>query len=200
MSLHPMPSLLFGSFLVGLLSVSSALAQSQNMPAAPRLAMPSEKHEWLDPLVGEWTVEMLVFSEAGADPITSSDLRATRREILEGRYIYEELRGTFAGNPSARDGILGYNNLEGRFELVTVDTFEPGQMFYTGRGDETPELISMFGESTEAGFGDKPTGRKRDLRFEFEILGPDNNVQRIFAKFPGEEEFLFVEQRFTRIR
>lgn len=198
MSLNPMMSLLFGSFLLGLWSASSAFAQS--MPAAARLAMPSEKHEWLDPLVGEWTVEMLVFPEAGAEPITSTDLRATRREILEGRYVYEELRGTFAGNPSARDGILGYNNLEGRFELVTVDTFEPGQMFYTGRGDETPDLITMFGESTEAGLGQDPTGRKRELRFEFEILGPDSNVQRIYAKFPGAEEFLFVEQRFSRIK
>ncbi|MDX2273418.1 MAG: DUF1579 family protein [Cyanobacteriota bacterium] len=177
---------------------SPVLGQTSEMPASARLAMPGEKHTWLDPLVGEWTVEMLVYPEAGAEPITSKDLRASRRKILDGRYIYEELRGVFAGNPSARDGILGYNNLEGRFELVTVDTFEPGQMVYAGRGDETPNKFSMLGESTEAGLGSEPSGRKRELRFEFEILDPDRNVQRIFAKFPGESEFLFVEQRFTR--
>jgi hypothetical protein len=58
--------------------------------------------------------------------------------------------------------------------------------------------MSLYGESTEAGMGPEPTGRKRDLRFEFEVVGPDENVQRIFVTYPGEEEYLFVEQRFTR--
>jgi hypothetical protein len=45
--------------------------------------------------------------------------------------------------------------------------------------------------------GPEPTGRKRDLRFEFEVVGPDENVERIFVTYPGEEEYLFVEQTFT---
>ncbi|MDX2235772.1 MAG: DUF1579 family protein, partial [Hyphomonadaceae bacterium] len=143
---------------------------------------------------------MLVYPAPGAQPIVSRTVTATRRWALDGRYVREELRGTVFGAPSARDGVLGYNRLDGRFEWVTIDTFEPGQMVYLGRGDETAKSFSLYGESTEAGMGAEPTGRKRDLRFEFEIRDRNYNVQRIFAKFPGGAEFLFVEQRFTRVR
>lgn len=160
--------------------------------------MPGDQHRWLEPLVGDWTVEMLVYPGPGATPLVASGLRATRRWILDGRYLREELRGTVFGNAAARDAILGFNRLDGRFELVTVDTFEPGQMSYAGREEPTPSRFSMHGESTEAGMGAEPTGRRRALRFEIEIRGADENVQRIHVRYPGGPEFLFVEQRFTR--
>lgn len=183
---------------VALALSTPAVAQSPaDLPASTRLALPGEKHAWLEPLVGEWQVEMRVFPGPGAEPIVSRDLTATRELILGGRYLQETLTGTFGGNPSNRLAILGYNNLDGRFELTTFDTFEPGQMVYLGRDEPTAAGFSVEGESTEAGFGPTPTGRRRDLRFEFEIE-PERSVERIFVRYPGEEEFLFVEQIFTR--
>lgn len=191
---------------VGMLVFAAALAtaakaqkpDTTQLPAATRLALPGEKHKWLEPMVGDWTVEMLVYPAPGAAPVVSNDVTATRRWILDGRYVREELRGIVFGKPAARDGTLGYNALDGRFEWVTVDTFEPGQMIYLGRGDDTANRFTVFGESTEAGFGPEPTARKRALRFEFEIRDANSNVQRIYARVPGQAEFLFVEQRFTR--
>lgn len=185
------------------LAVALSLAASSSLPAlaqeAPsaseRLASPGEEHTWLEPLVGEWDVAMLVYPGPDAEPFAQPPLTATRELILGGRYLREVLRG---GDTALREATMGYNRLDGRFELTTVDAYEPGQMVYQGRGDETPSLMSLYGESTEAGMGPEPTGRKRDLRFEFEVVGPDENVERIFVTFPGEEEYLFVEQRFTR--
>jgi hypothetical protein len=183
--------------ITALPALSQNAGANANLPASTRLAMPGEKHAWLQPLVGKWNIEMLVWPAPGAAPIVSKELQATREWILGGRYLKEELNGTFAGNPSSRTAIMSYNNLEERFELVTIDTFEPGQMWYTSQSDGNAGLISMHGDNTEAGFGPKPTGRKRALRFDFEIA-KDRNVQRIYVKYPGEKEFLFVEQRFTR--
>jgi hypothetical protein len=193
-----MASLLFSVAPLGSVAARERPPQSSDMPAAQRLAMPGPEHQWLEPLVGDWDVEMLVYPSRAAQPIVSRELRATRRWILDGRYLREELRGSFAGAPASRDGVLGYNRLERRMEWVTVDTFEPGQMIYLGRGAETAKKFSVFGESVEAGMGLTPTGRKRALRFEFEISDDDSHVQRIFVTYPGEPEFLFVEQRFTR--
>lgn len=181
-----------------LLFAAPAFAQSEaDLPASTRLALPGERHAWMTPLVGEWKVEMRVYPGPGAEPIVGDDLTATRELILGGRYLREELTGTFAGSPSSRTAVLGYNNLDGRFEMTTFDTFEPGQMVYVGRDEPTPGRFSLEGESTEAGLGPTPTGRKRDLRFEFEIA-PDRSVERIYVRYPGEPEFLFVEQIFTR--
>lgn len=172
-----------------------AIAQEAAASASERLASPGEEHAWLEPLVGEWDVAMLVYPGPDAEPFAQPPLTATREMILDGRYLREVLRGDDA---ALREATMGYNRLDGRFELTTVDAYEPGQMVYQGRGDETPGMMSLYGESTEAGMGPEPTGRKRDLRFEVEVVGPDENVERIFVTYPGEAEYLFVEQRFTR--
>jgi hypothetical protein len=183
-----------------LYQTSTVFAQStvdtSKLPASTRLALPGEKHRWLAPLVGTWNVAMRVWPAPGAQPIASNALVAKRDWILGGRYLREELQGEFAGNPSNRIAILSYNNLEERFELATMDTFEPGQMWYTSNSAATSSRINLHGDNVEAGFGQAPTGRKRALRFEFEIERA-RNVQRIYVKYPGQEEFLFVEQVFT---
>lgn len=69
-------------------------------------------------------------------------------------------------------------------------------MMYHRSPGSSAGLISLSGESTEAGMGPEPTGRKRDLRFDWEIT-QTGSVQRIFVKSPGQPEFLFVSQRFT---
>lgn len=189
--------LLYAAFALALHTPGYA-QPTDALPASTRLAMPGEKHKWLEPLAGKWNVEMLVWPAPGMQPITSKELTATREWTLGGRYLVESLSGKFAGNPSNRIATISYNNLEERFELSTIDTFEPGQMWYRSSAVGNAQKISMSGENTEAGFGPKPTGRKRDLRFDFEIL-KDSNIQKIYVKYPGEAEFLFVEQRFTRM-
>lgn len=164
--------------------------------ASDRLAAPGPEHAWMDPLAGSWKVAMRVWPGPGADPFDVPGMTAERELILGGRYLREVLIG--ADGTPMREATMGYNRLDGRFELVTVDSFEPGQMVYFGRGDEVSGMVSLYGESTEAGMGPDPSGRKRDLRFDFVIEDADTNVQRIHVRYPGGEEYLFVEQRFTR--
>jgi hypothetical protein len=164
--------------------------------ASDRLASPGPEHAWMDPLAGSWDVAMRVWPGPGAEPFELPGMTAERELILGGRYLREVLKGG-DGTPM-REATMGYNRLDGRFELVTVDSFEPGQMVYLGRGAEAAETVSLYGESTEAGMGAEPSGRKRDLRFDFVIEDANTNVQRIHVRYPGGEEYLFVEQRFTR--
>jgi Protein of unknown function (DUF1579) len=174
----------------------AAQIHAEELPASVRLALPGEKHQWLAPLAGDWNVEMKVWPKPGSEPIISTTLSATRKWVLGGRYLQEELTGTFAGNASHRLAFLSYNNLEERFELATIDTFEPGQMWYASTSAGEPNRLVLTGENAEAGNGKDPTGRKRSLRFEFAIEDRAS-FERIYVKYPGEAEFLFVEQRFT---
>jgi hypothetical protein len=176
------------------------VAATATMPASARLALPGENHRWLEPLVGQWNVEMRVFFAPGQAPLVSKEMTATRSWILGGRYLLEELSGVFAGNPSNRIATLGFNNLDERWELSTIDTFEPGQMVYTGAVRGSANRFELRGESTEAGMGASPTGRKRELRYAFEIMDADKNIQKIYLKYPAQPEMLFVEQIFTRKR
>jgi hypothetical protein len=189
-----------GTFQGAWAQSAPAPAAAATLPASTRLALPGAQHQWLNPLVGQWAVEMFVYPAPGQAPIVSKDMSAKREWLLDGRYLREELQGTFAGYPSSRIAVLSFNNLDERWELSTVDSFEPGQMWYAGRSVGSPGRFELHGESTEAGLGPTPTGRKRDLRFEFEITDANKHVQRIYVKYPGAAEQLFVEQRFTRVR
>jgi hypothetical protein len=190
--------LFIGSAAVTLLAaVRPALSQGAgDLPASARLAAPGPMHQPFAQLVGDWRCEMLVYPGVGIAPITSTDLTARRELTLGGRYLREELTGVFAGNPANRVGMLGYNALDERYEFATFDTFEPGLMLYHGHRTNSGAL-DLRGESTEAGLGPKPTGRKRVLRFEWS-MSPEGSVQKIFAKYPAEPEALFVEQRYVR--
>jgi hypothetical protein len=173
-----------------------AAARAEEMPASVRLAAPGPMHEPFKYLAGSWKVSMTVYPGPDLYPVKSDQMEAKRELLLGGRYLREELTGTFAGAPSSRLGILGYNALDERYEFVTFDTFEPGMMPY--QGQRTAEgVLELMGESTEAGMGAEPTGRKRMLRFEWSI-SPDESVQKIFSKYPAEPEFLFVEQRYVQ--
>jgi hypothetical protein len=164
--------------------------------ASDRLAAPGPEHAWMDPLVGSWTVAMRVWPGPDAEPFEIPGLTAKRELVLGGRYLREVLIG--ADGTPLREATMGYNRLDGRFELVTVDSFEPGLMVYLGRDADPTASVSLYGESTEAGMGPEPTRRKRALRFDFVIEDSDTNVQRIHVRYPAGEEYLFVEQRFTR--
>lgn len=172
---------------------------AQDLSASARLAAPGPEHERLNSLVGMWSVEMLVFVDPSQPPLSATGLTAKRELTLDGRYLREELRGELFGRAAARDAILGFNRLDQRFELFTVDTFEPGQMIYYSRGHEGQDQLSLYGESVEAGSGAEPTGRLRKLRFEWQVVSEKSDIQRIFVTYPGDKEHLFVEQRFTRI-
>lgn len=183
--------------IAALLIMTANLAYAAEEPpsASARLAAPGPEHLWLAPLVGNWSVEMLVYPGPESPPTEIPGLIAERSWILDGRYLREELR---SNDVIMREATFGFNRLDQRFELVTVDVFEPGQMVYTGRGNDRPSSLALFGTSVEAGMGEEPTGRHRQLRFTVDIVDDDTNIQRIFVTYPGEAEYLFVEQTFSR--
>jgi hypothetical protein len=113
--------------------------------ASERLATLGPEHAWMEPLVGRWDVAMRVWPGPEVEPFELPGMTADRMLTLGDRYLREVLVGGY-GVP-VREATLGYNRLDGRFELVTVDSFEPGQMVYFGRGDESPSSLSLFGES-----------------------------------------------------
>ncbi|XVJ68393.1 MAG: DUF1579 domain-containing protein [Rhizobacter sp.] len=110
-------------------SAQTAPVATPALPASTRLALPGPQRQWLNPLVGQWAVEMRVYPAPEQVPIVSMEMSAKREWSLDGRYLREELQGTFAGYPSSRIAVLSFDNLDERWELSTMDSFESGQMW-----------------------------------------------------------------------
>ena len=122
------------------------------------LGEPAEAHQFLASLAGEWNVVLHMYPGGGAI-VTSEGLKSRKRLILGGRQVFEEIyEGMIAGWPHRKVTMLGYNAINQRYEFVTADNFDTQQMVYRGARDENSEVITMFGDYTQAGYAEIVSG------------------------------------------
>ena len=134
-----------------------------------------------------------------------AQLELTQEQVLEAMEAasaydaisLEEQRGSEQRDSQEPTYADSLGSEEERYELVSMDSFGPGQIWYAGREPSVPGQIELYGTGVEAGGGPEPTGRRRDPRFEFEVRA-SGSVARTYTTYPGSDEFLFVEQVFTR--
>jgi hypothetical protein len=188
--------------MLALMIVTAAPAAPPDPPFVKRNA-PGPAHAMLRPLAGDWTVEMRLYG-AGGTPMKPlvGRLVAHRTLVASGKFLREELTGSFAGRPYWRTGMLGYSNADRRFEWVTQDALNTNMMIYLGQpgsGDRLP--IEMTGRFTDTGVvGEGTVGRTIAQRIEIQFVGRDRQILRIYFKPPGGREMLFDEKIYTRRR
>ena len=133
--------------------------ESKQMEALYNLGSPGEFHQRLEPLIGDWDVVMNIYPAAGAKPVTSSGMVSQKRWILGNRQIQEEIvAGTIGGMEHRKLTILGYNNVNGRYEFTTFDNLDTQAMSYHGSPDATGTIITMTASYTQAAYGGLVTG------------------------------------------
>ena len=167
----------------------------------------TEIHHRLDPLIGEWNVEKtntIVPGFSAEKPLVSKGTITCRREWLEKAgfyYIKDETEGKFGNFDYYRLGILGYSVPDDRFELNTVDNFNPMMMTYKGeKGSGTANKeISIAGEYTDQGMlGEQFKGKTIGQRTVFKIESNDRHIIELYFTLPDEKEKLVDTMVYTR--
>ena len=116
-------------------------------------------HQRLTPLIGEWEVYMEIYPAPGTDPIQSAGLIAQKRWIMDGREVLEEITaGSIGGMEHRKLTILGYDNVNQRYEFTTVDNLDTQTMRYQGTADASGKTITLIGAYTQAALADFVTG------------------------------------------
>lgn len=186
----------------------SAVAQqgtaANELPPLVQRAQPGAGQRALQPLVGTWRVEKQLFVAIGTPERPALGERmVTRREwIGDGRFLRSTTEGTLGGAPYFRTGLMGYDNMERRYQWVTADNFTPTLMSYQaapGSGLRMP--IDMAGTFTDLGVtGEQNVGRSIPMRTRVRIESEDRHVFEIYFTAPGKQEVLADRMVFTRIR
>ncbi|MFF8844956.1 DUF1579 family protein [Streptomyces sp. NPDC015127] len=181
-------------------TATAAAAQNDTLTPGPA-------HMRLDPLVGTWkaTKTNWLLGEGGK-PVVSTDMVVTVRWIKRtgGRFLSEETRGTLAGRPYFRLGVLGYSNIDKRYEWTTFDSVTPTTMTYRGMPETAPtSTISIPGEFTDPGvLGPEYVGRTIPMRTVISIRSDDRHTIDLYFTPPGQPERLVdrvvYERRSTR--
>lgn len=121
------------------------------MEAYAEAGKPGAHHAWLAGLTGEWDVTV-TFLNMGPEPVTT---RATSSSemIHGGRFLLEQIEGSFMGQPFEASNVTGYNNTTQRFEAGWIDNHSTA--LFTYAGSREGDALTLEGEMVDPVTGER---------------------------------------------
>ena len=133
-----------GMLLAALLFVPSAFAQQQQpemtpeqqaeMEAYAKAGTPGAAHQALASTVGNYDLKVRSWTEPGGPPMEEAGT-ATRAMALDGRVRVESVSSKMMGAPFTGHGMLGYDNVTGKYWSTWNDSMSTGLMVSEGTCD-----------------------------------------------------------------
>lgn len=154
-------------------------AKSPQPPAAevdPKMAVvikagtPGEHHKVLDPLIGTFEGEVTMWMDPAGPPMKSRGT-VTRQWVLDGRFIQETVEAVGDMGPYKAIGYLGYNNVDGNYEFVWMESVSTGVMHEIGLYNGPTKMMVTYGTHR-----DPATCRLIHGRGLFDMSDPDREV------------------------
>ena len=170
------------------------------MSAIEKFRHAGERHAKLATLAGTWRIAMRVWDKAGKITAQSDDITATKTLVHDGRYIREDLSGPIGSGTHEKTSMLGFNNIRGRYEYMTADSYDAVILLYTTAPGTAldDKRIEVFADYVHAGDREEPTGTLVTIRTVIEIESLDLHVLRNYYHAPGQPEFQFLEYTYHR--
>ena len=156
---------------------------------------PNDKHRVLDPLVGKWNCVVKGWMKPG-DKAEESTGTAETTWVMGGRFIKQEFKGSWAGQPFEGTGYTGYDILREEYQSVWLDNMATGMMHAAGFYNPKTKTVTTTGQ-----FSCPMTGEKdRWIRSDMKIKSNDFNIYTSYGKTPDGKEFKSMEITYTRVK
>ena len=134
---------------------------------------PQKEHEWLQKLVGEWTME----SDACGGPDTSAEKSTGTESVrsLGGLWVVAEGQGEMpGGGPATMIMTLGYDPRKQRYVGTWVGSMMADLWQYEGTLDQSGRMLTLETEGPSM-TGDGTRGKYRDV---IEFVSDDHRLLR----------------------
>ena len=113
--------------------------------------------------------------------------------IMDGRYLFDKVKGTFGGMPFEGMGTTGYDNGRKKFVATWIDSMGTGIMIGEGDYDADKKSWSYTAKSTE------PMSGQSILTRSVERIVDDNTwVMEMYGPGPDGKEFQMMEITYHR--
>ncbi len=151
------------------------------------------EHKALEAMAGQWTYEAKFWMAAGTEPETSVGSNNSAL-IYGGRFLKEESRGTWNGEPFEGTGYTGFDNVKGEYTSVWIDSAATGMMHSSGQYDEAKRTFTFNGS------GSCPMTGEKDMKMRMEIVLADSDhyTMSAYRNAPDGSEFKGMEIAYTR--
>ncbi len=186
---------------LGLLVAAPAIAQEAKKGGDDEAAMmarwqayatPGEGHAALKPIAGSWTATVKMWMQPGASPQESA-ATSEAKWIMGGRYLQEDVKGSFGGMPFEGRGLTGYDNLKKKYVGTWVDNMGTGIETSEGAFDAATKTLTSISEGL-----DPMTGKTKKNRDVLRIEGDAKMVREMWTKGPDGKDFKVMEITYTR--
>lgn len=108
--------------------------QQAEMEAYMKAGTPGAPHQALAAEAGAYDMKVKSWHEPGA-PATEDTGTSTRKMMLEGRVLAEDVTATMMGGPFSGHGMMGYDNVSGKYWSTWTDSMSTGIMVSQGTCD-----------------------------------------------------------------
>lgn len=161
------------------------------MAAYQAAGTPGPQHAELARGVGSYDLAIRSWASPGAAP-TDETGTATRTMALGGRVLVEQVEAAMYGQPFNGHGMLGYDNVTGKWWSTWNDSMSTGLMVSEGDCDDQ-------GACTFVGsWNDPVTRNKVSARMTSRWASPDTEVFEMHAPGPDGKEYKMMEMTYTR--
>lgn len=163
------------------------------MAAWEAAAKPGEPHQHLAATAGKWDADVTVWMKPGDEPMKSKGT-SQREMTMGGRILVDSFKGTMMGQPFTGHGMIGYDNVLGKYWSTWNDDMSTGIMLSWGECDEKTHSCTFTGDMV-----DPMTKQKMTVRQVVRHEGPDKEVFEMYQPHEGKE-YKMMEIVYTRAK
>jgi hypothetical protein len=157
-------------------------------------ATPGPDHKVLDALVGKWTTQIKMWMDPAA-PMMESTGTCEMQWVLGGRYLHEEDKGSFMGQPFEGMGVTGFDNLKKKYVASWIDNMGMGIMRSEGTYDAAKKTINYTSECPD------PTMTKYvPSRMTLAFVDANTVKMEMFGPDKSGKEYKGMELTYTRAK
>jgi Protein of unknown function (DUF1579) len=167
-------------------------SEADMMAAMKKAAEPGEQHKVLKAFEGRWNGKMTCTNCFTGETETSDGTMNTSW-ILGNRYLRQEWKGTFAGEPFEGVGYFGYDNTKKHYFSTWFDTMSTGVMVSTGKYDPATKKFTLSGT-----FPDPMSGKDTTVRQLVTIVDDNTHKMEMWGPGPDGKDAKMMEIVYTR--
>jgi hypothetical protein len=118
--------------------------QKSMMEAYQRMGEVRAEHKQLDTFVGEWKTTTSMWMDAKAPP-EKTEGKTHVESKFGGRYIELHHESKYQGQPFNGEGLMGFDNLKGKFFNTWIDSMSTGMWLAWGTYDAASKTYTFHG-------------------------------------------------------
>jgi len=169
----------------------SAMDQAA-MAKAMKLGSPGEGHKTLEPMVGQFDYTAKFWMKPGAKPETMKGT-SVNTWALGGRFVQQQVKGQWAGQPFEGLGFTGYDNVKKKYVSVWMDNMSTGIMDGEGTLNDAKKTVQQSGK-----FSCPMTETQRSYRSEWTVINPNRHRYTSYHEDEKGKEMKTMEITYTR--